>query len=72
MDHLKASRALKTTDAHIITSSDVVAYRERMKKGMPAWREEQIKMAHQALLRAKPKPRIVKRLTHPVLIGDRG
>ncbi len=70
MDHLRPTRAVNTRDAHIAPTREVLEYSERMKRAMPAWREEQIKKAHQALVQSKPKPQPTRRVTNPVLVGD--
>ena len=60
-------------DAHISVTKEILEYNRSMARNLPTWREQQIRAAHKALLDSRPKPPPTrKRLTHPVLIGERG
>lgn len=66
------TRKKRNKRATVMVNREAKTYAHAMASRMPVWRETCIKTAHKALLASKPKPKLMKRLSHPVLIGDRG
>jgi hypothetical protein len=75
---MKAEKAwANRSDANIPNSPEVKDYNQALVSRMPEWREEQIRIAHAALMRERHPPRPLKRwprgpVQHPVRLGDLG